>query len=353
MRSLPSTKSQSGISLVEIMIALALGAFLTAGIIQIFLASKQTYRIQDGLSAIQENGRFSMDFITRDIRMADFWVCINVANVESKLNANAVFDAFAFGITGQDNDNGGNIGGANNDGNNNGIWDGTDSVTLRGVIASNVFLVLQPATTAAVLRITNNSGLAAGDIVLLSDCSSGDIFQITNLNPAPPNFDNLIHNAGNLNATQRLEVGLQVNNPIPPNTPQDNLYRPGAQISPLAFIQYSIRQGQNGRASLFRSINQNAPQELVQGVEDMQILYGEDTDLVPDSTANNYVNAAAVVDWNRVVSVRLALLLHSPNDNLTSQPLQFIFNGAPPILAADRRLRREYTTTIALRNRQP
>ena len=55
---------QHGFTLIEIMIALVLGAFLIGGVLQIFLSSKQTYRMQDNLSRIQENGRFAMEFIS-------------------------------------------------------------------------------------------------------------------------------------------------------------------------------------------------------------------------------------------------------------------------------------------------
>jgi type IV pilus assembly protein PilW len=62
--------SQSGISLIEIMIALLIGAFLLGGVLQIFIGGKQTYRMQESLSRLQENGRFALDFIGRDVRMA-------------------------------------------------------------------------------------------------------------------------------------------------------------------------------------------------------------------------------------------------------------------------------------------
>jgi len=43
-----------------------------AGVIQIFLSAKQAYRLQENLSRLQENGRFAMDFITKDVRMAGY-----------------------------------------------------------------------------------------------------------------------------------------------------------------------------------------------------------------------------------------------------------------------------------------
>ncbi|HIG65419.1 MAG TPA: prepilin-type N-terminal cleavage/methylation domain-containing protein [Methyloprofundus sp.] len=330
MKSILRVKKQRGMSLIEIMIALLLGAFLTGGVIQIFLSSSQTYRIQDALAGLQENGRFSMDFIARDMRMVDFWGCIKSAQIESKLKPNATYDGYTAGLAGINNDT------AVND-----ILDGTDSFILRGAMASNVFLVSQPTTVAANIKVTSGSGLLDDDIVLLSDCRSGDIFQITNLNSGAA-FDLAVHNTGgSMNASKKLEVGLEAPN-------NDIRYGTDAQIYKLAFITYSIQAGANGQPSLFKRINNADAEELVEGVEDMQILYGEDSD--DDALANYYVDADTVVEWGRVVSVRISLLLQTLKDNIASKPLQYSYNGATPT-ATDRRLRRVYTTTIALRNR--
>ncbi|MCK5191400.1 MAG: prepilin-type N-terminal cleavage/methylation domain-containing protein, partial [Methylococcales bacterium] len=50
MKNTDFKKRQQGMTLVEIMIALVLGAFLLGGVMQIFLSSKQTYQMQDGMS---------------------------------------------------------------------------------------------------------------------------------------------------------------------------------------------------------------------------------------------------------------------------------------------------------------
>lgn len=64
--------TQRGLTLVEILVALTISAFLIAGVIQLFVGSKQTYRGHDALSRIQENGRFAIDTMARDIRMAGY-----------------------------------------------------------------------------------------------------------------------------------------------------------------------------------------------------------------------------------------------------------------------------------------
>jgi len=71
-QSAPSVYAQRGLTLIEILVALTLSAFLIAGVIQLFIGSKQTYRGHDALSRIQENGRFALDAMSRDIRMAGY-----------------------------------------------------------------------------------------------------------------------------------------------------------------------------------------------------------------------------------------------------------------------------------------
>ena len=69
------SRHQRGLTLVELMIAMLLGLFLLGGLLQIFISSKQTYRMQEGLSRLQENGRFAIDFMARDIRLAGYKGC--------------------------------------------------------------------------------------------------------------------------------------------------------------------------------------------------------------------------------------------------------------------------------------
>ena len=66
---------QAGVGLVEIMVAVTLSLILMAGLVQVYTGNKQTYRIQEALSRVQENGRFALDFITRDLRSAGFLGC--------------------------------------------------------------------------------------------------------------------------------------------------------------------------------------------------------------------------------------------------------------------------------------
>lgn len=63
---------QAGFTLVEIMVAITIGLVLLGGVVQIFVSNSQAYRVQDDLARVQENGRFAIDMIARNLRKAGF-----------------------------------------------------------------------------------------------------------------------------------------------------------------------------------------------------------------------------------------------------------------------------------------
>ena len=69
------TKTQQGLTLVEMMVAILLSLILTAGVIQSYLGNKQTYGFQEAMSRNQENGRYGIEVLSRDLRMAGFTGC--------------------------------------------------------------------------------------------------------------------------------------------------------------------------------------------------------------------------------------------------------------------------------------
>ena len=77
--SAPDTRpgaSQSGLSLVELLIATALGLILTLVVIQIYLSGNETYRQTQGLAHAQESTRFVSAVLTPDLRSAGSFGCL-------------------------------------------------------------------------------------------------------------------------------------------------------------------------------------------------------------------------------------------------------------------------------------
>jgi type IV pilus assembly protein PilW len=104
-----------------------------------------------------------------------------------------------------------------------------------------------------------------------------------------------------------------------------------------------------------RCTGSGLPAPLISNVEDFQALFGIDTD--SDQSANRYVAAHNVADWNQVVSVRACVLIRSQEQGITTSAQSFIncpnaLAGTGTLTAAgDSRLRRTFVATFNLRNR--
>ncbi|TVR63422.1 MAG: prepilin-type N-terminal cleavage/methylation domain-containing protein [Candidatus Competibacteraceae bacterium] len=61
-----------GFSLIEILLSLVLGLIVLAGIMQVYLSNQQTTRYLRGMANVQENGRFAVDLLARNLRMAGY-----------------------------------------------------------------------------------------------------------------------------------------------------------------------------------------------------------------------------------------------------------------------------------------
>lgn len=336
-----STSQQRGLSLIEMMIAITIGMVLIAGIGQIFVSSNQTYRVQNELARLQENGRFAMDFLSRDIRMADYWGCAKgLTNVVNNLNPagtgyNATIHGFSDGLSGTD-----------------GGGSASDRITMS--MANPTAFPVQSAgpQASANIQIAANNPLVQGEILVISDCTGADIFQVTNANPGT---GVLVHNTGNATAPGNF-------NPTNPGCPGANahclshVYGANAQIMQTIVMSYFIQNdaGNGNTPTLYRQLGTAAAEPLAEGVENMQILYGEDTDNPQDFVANRYLVAgAAGLDMDKVVSVRVAILVRTPNDNVNTSTDNTQYNLAGTLTAAagDKRLRRIFTSTIQIRNR--
>jgi type IV pilus assembly protein PilW len=320
-------------TLVEVMIGMLLGVFLMGGIMQVFASSRQTYRVHEATSRMQESGRMALEVISRDIRGADFWGCASgTTNVVNNLDT---------GGTGYIDFQNGGIGGTE------GTGGAPDTLTLRGGI--NAGLAVEPPygpQASADIKVPTGNGLEQGDIIFVSDCSGADIFQITNSNP--DGGGQLIHNTGST-----TEPGnYNVTNPGCPGANAhclSKVYGSDASIFSTQEISYTIAMGSEGQPALFRN-----GLEFLDGIENLQILYGEDTDAVgtPGSgIANYYVPAHQVADMTNVISIRFAVVARSYDDNLTGGLAQNYNLFGTTMAAADNRLRQVYSSTVAVRNR--
>lgn len=344
--------NQKGFTIVEVMVALTLGLILTAGLIQIFVSNQRSFALTGASARVMESGRMSTELLSRAIRNADYWGCSGgVENAVNNLDPNGPgYDTatlgFGEGLEGTDNHSG-SIAPLAADGTPLAL-DGTDSFIVRGVGGANDVkidkVMVQPS---AVLQVTDSSWINDGDILFITDCRGGDIFQATNVN----NNGNVVHNSGN-NSPGNYNPGNCTNGGNAHCLSQ--VYDEGAAIYLPYFEQYYIGTGASGEPALFlrtglmtgANIGNVSDIELIEGIEDMQILYGEDTD--GDAGANKWGDASSV-NMPDVVAMRVSLLSRSVDDNVAPDQPSLTHGGVT--YGGDGRLRRVYTFTASLRNR--
>jgi type IV pilus assembly protein PilW len=344
MNPLTSFHRQQGLSLVELMVALVISVFLLGGVVQVYTANKSTYRFSEAMSRIQENARYALDTMARDLRMAGFWGCATFdpddpSNIQNNLDpAGAGYDSEIHDFIGQPP-----VEGTENDGLN-----GSDSIRVRGSQPGQANVVAPyNSPTSAQIFINQADFVAPGDIVMLTNCKGADIFQVTNVtNGGGTAQQSVVHNSGAGSPGNSSGGGGCPG--VNPNC-LSQTYGGDSSLLKLQSARYYIAPGASGEPALWRNLN-GTDQELIDGVEQLQILYGIDTD--DNKTPNQYVTSDNVGDWNQVVAVRLMLLLRSPENVSLDAPQTYRFNNVNTV-AADNRLRQAISTTIALRNRIP
>jgi len=350
--------SQRGLSLVELMIAITLGLILVAGVIQVFLSSKTVYTTQQALSRVQETGRIAVEFLNRDVRMAGYMGCASrntAMEVTNTLNnATSVYWDFGNAVQGYSTDSGSLVPPPTGALSPTPLAN-TDIIALRSASGtgvevtqnnngSQVFATDRGTVAGGCSDGTNMvSGICAGDILTVTDCSKARIFQVSSINIASSQA-NINHSGATMTPGNALTSWGGS------SAPEDEIFGPGAEIIKAFSATYFLATGTSGRPSLYQSIN-GVSTELLEGVEDMSISYGVDTDKNPDFTPNQYVKADAVTDWSRVLSVQIALVVASTDNNVIPEEQKYTFDGVANIAPGDRRLRQIFTSTVGIRSR--
>lgn len=66
-------KLQRGLTLIELMIAMTLGILIVGGMATLFIQNKNSYRQDERIARMQEDARFALNTIVDDIELAGFW----------------------------------------------------------------------------------------------------------------------------------------------------------------------------------------------------------------------------------------------------------------------------------------
>ena len=306
---------ERGLSLIELMVAMTIGAVLIFGATQVYVNSRQSYSVTESVARLQETARYALSVIEPDVRMAGYWGVLKGGDwlTASRTQTQATGGTVAPGVA------------ANVCGDNFALDASTDlqgdnnayalSATRKAGcntltdIDTAIAWTTTPVTTADTLTVRRasvfQSAPSPGTVQVCANRMNGFLFSTGLATDCPPNpamppnvyeLHNLIVNAYYVDRNSAQQAGL-----------------PSLRRKTLAMA---------GGVPVFRD------QEIIPGVEDMQIQFGIDqtttgtdpitlqTHVQPNAIATRYVNADYIVASgvpanSQIVAVRIWLLVRS------------------------------------------
>ncbi len=358
--------SQQGLSLIELMIALAVSSFLVLGVFQIFIGSSNTDRVAESYSRIQENGRLAMDILTRNLRMAGYQGCIDPEQIDLHILADdpPTTDLGADGVRGYETDDSAWTTTANRQsplGNITGERTGSDLIYVQYINPTGVSVVCTgsgsnscEAVNANIKVDSNRIGLKKYDIAVVSDCESADMFRIVNT---------VKESGGDIYSHAHSNSNNSSNN-------LSKTYDEDSQLFTFRAIAYYVKDTgrDNSRGNDIYALYQfdgvhhadssatpiGKEDELVEGIEQLQILYGQ---RLSDGKLRFVPADDASLNFDDVEAVRVSILVsdsapvRQDNDSRTySLAGVDVGTAGTPAHDGDQRLRQVFTSTIFMRN---
>lgn len=386
-RSFLPPKRHTGVSLVELLVSLVIGLIVVLVVVNIFVMSKTSAALAEGRGRVHENGIIGMDYLQDDLRMIGHFGCVSDQALDTYLQT--TFDtsrsALNFNISVQGYE-------AANTAPSNAInvtslstggtgFSPTLPADLATIVSDRVntsdIIAVRYLNPRSVLTTTTDNATfptitfptaqwnaiadfdTTAGLMAISDCSSTTVFQASNANASAGSIKVLSSGLNTRGFTQVYEnqkarlygatsvvyyVGKSANQAFP------SLYRVRFVSSPGGALQYQ-------------------KDELIKGVESMQILYGQDRSTTTRLTGfmDRQQTAAAIhtslstpqLSWRRVGMVKVGLLLVDPNRSSSFQRGGDEFGdtgtislqGVNVTVPADQHYRLPLEATVALRNR--
>lgn len=287
MSSIVARKTMQGLSLIELMVAMVIGLAVLGAVTGIFLTSQQAYRTMEGLGRVQESVQFGFELMARDMREAGGNPCdtnLPPANVADPGGANW-WTNWAQPVRGFDD---GALAQSVGD------TDAVQALLMDNGLANVVSHV------GTVFTVDNAAPFAANDVLMACDMRQIAVFRAGTVVPAAGTISHV--HAGNCsNSLNVLPAPCDAGAPA-------YLYPLNSVITRLRGVRWYVGTNGRGGSSLFRQTNGAAAEEMIEGVQDMQIEYLQGSD------SGSYVAAGGVTNWRDVTSMRIALTAQSEDE---------------------------------------
>lgn len=293
MKKRPCSK-KAGFTLVELMVAIALGSLLITGIYSLFIMQNHSYASQNNVADMQQNVRLAMSILSSDLRMAGYGFS---ANGDYKKTATTVdYAVFPTNST-----------------------SAPDTVILRyGINPTTLTAALPGATSNGTLSVSSISGFANQDYVILSDGQDASRLQIN----------------GNPSGTSLPFAGVSPSH-LPPSG-----FGIGSWVYKLNEVRYRISNNTLQSSTDFGVSWQN----VVNNIEDLQLAYRGTA-----TPAGTWVDNPSPVNQTTLNNIQVSVLARAgvADTKFTGQRPQLRDHATGP---SDNFRRRVLTSTVRTRN---
>ena len=311
MRSkLNSGRNQSGLSLIEIMVAMTLSLFLLAGVGTLYINTFTIQRDSNQRVGLNDNSRTALTVISKHLRSAGYGNGLGIGSLDTNglsvnsdcNNLGAVYNSLTPFLAGRSSANilGCAAGQVGNYTPNNGSP--SDWILFKGAVGPA--LEYDPANGINQLQANTN--------YIFSNTQEGRLFRGTN----------------------------------PPATPDDEIIRE---------YQFSLFYLSQNNLQLTRLINDRLVTDTVaNNVENMRVVLGIDDN--EDGQVNRYIGVPANTQswtanqWNRVISATIYILTTSDNDPGYQDTRSYLLGDITVAAPNDNRHRTLASTTVYLYN---
>jgi type IV pilus assembly protein PilW len=307
----------SGLTLVELMIGLALSLMILGGAISVFISSKESFRLEEDVSAMQENFRFIADRLNKDLSMVGYTGC-----AMPYVDNTPTVDAFVSGIGVTDVIQGVE-GGAS-----------PDSITVSFALPESGIAVIDGgATLASPLYVSKNLPLyqSLADnfgsttpvpvTLLVGNCDHANIFLVTGVaDVTSPNG----LTAGSIAHDTTSNIGGVSNTSTTLSDRYGASDVSNSKVFEMESVTYEIATV-GGVTGLYESRNGAAKQLVLDNITDFQVLYGIDSQTSEDGNADHYVDWSSSLRIADITSVKISLMRVVSQQNGTDVTRNYTF----------------------------
>jgi type IV pilus assembly protein PilW len=336
----PHRQGQTGFGMVELLVAVALGLIIIAGVVSLFVNNQRSFATNESMARLQENARISFELMAREVRQAGGNAC--GARVYANMNSGAhPADPAVTPIDWQVDWENGTVVGYGSEDTIPGVTTGTaatnhvedtDAIKVLSGASGDTYDVTAHVPSTQTITLDGKKGPAANDLVMICDSRTAALFTASKGTTVVDDYE-MGHAATN-GAGTAVNCGVDLAYPTNCDTATGaREFKVGSKVNKLTAAIWYVGYNGRGGKSLFRLNEKDTAEEIAEGVEDLQLDYltrnlssgllatewkrAKDDDSITDG----------VDDWagatNEVVAVRIKLTLATvANIGTDNQPIK-------------------------------